>query len=802
VRAPAPQPATAFSRASRAWGALALAALLAATSALAALPASSAGATSTSVVGATVPASTELDVSGCQSGQADRTDLGLVTPGVGVVSSLDCAVLFGSSNATSTLQTYRSSMRPTAMSMPPTSITETTAQFRVMDFDMATATVGWVAHDSSAATLRKTTDGGVNWSAPPAQPWAGGSGARAVSAPSANVAWAARRSTNEVRLTTDGGSNWTNVSLPATARGLAIWAADATNAWVAGELGADAKVWRTVNGGSNWTEVYHDAGGSTITDISFASGTGWFTRQDGRIFKTTDGTNWSQSTALGTYKYAIEAIDANRAIAVGSYGQILRTSNGGTNWSWGSSGTAITLRDVSYLGSGVAWAAGEHGTILRSTNHGADWSVRPSAVEGTSLQGLEAIDDDTLVMASPGSVYARSTDAASTWSPATTPAIGGNWASVGAADAAHLWRVGTAGRIEATTDGSTWNPQSSGTTQALRAVEVVSRSIVIAVGSGGTIRRTTDGGATWSTVPSGTTSALRDVTSTADGRVWVVGDGGTVLRSNDNGASFTTVTSGTTVMATAVTAFSSADVIVGLADGQLRRTTDQGASWTVIGTAPSDVAVTSLDADPGGTRIVGSFGTSTMTSANSGSTWSSGVIGTSLFVHDVSLADGSTAFAATQLSRLYRSTNGGATWTLLTGGGGVRSLYATTALGPDSAYAVGESNTTAVTNATTNVPDYNGAGNSWTGSGHFGICLYSATGAASSWPTTGSCPANNGTNWRAVPSSGGDPAAAAASTSGAGNLTANFRFGLKAPTSQAPGAYRAPIEFTVVAPAT
>ena len=55
-----------------------------------------------------------------------------------------------------------------------------------------------------------------------------------------------------------------------------------------------------------------------------------------------------------------------------------------------------------------------------------------------------------------------------------------------------------------------------------------------AVGSGGTILRTTDGGATWGAQPSGTTNALNGVSFTDATNGTAVGSGGKILRISGN----------------------------------------------------------------------------------------------------------------------------------------------------------------------------------------------------------------------------------------------------------------------------
>lgn len=101
-------------------GAIALACslLLVAAVLQAARPAS--GATSSTVVTATVPSATTLDATACAAGAADVTDFGIVMPGSSAVTGTDCVVLFGSSNDTSMLLAYQTDQGGDAMRPAPT----------------------------------------------------------------------------------------------------------------------------------------------------------------------------------------------------------------------------------------------------------------------------------------------------------------------------------------------------------------------------------------------------------------------------------------------------------------------------------------------------------------------------------------------------------------------------------------------------------------------------------------------------------------------------------------------------------
>lgn len=65
---------------------------------------SATGASSSTVVGASVPSATFVDTAGCPPLAAGVTDLGVVMPGSSAITTLNCAVVFGSSNDTSMLR--------------------------------------------------------------------------------------------------------------------------------------------------------------------------------------------------------------------------------------------------------------------------------------------------------------------------------------------------------------------------------------------------------------------------------------------------------------------------------------------------------------------------------------------------------------------------------------------------------------------------------------------------------------------------------------------------------------------------
>lgn len=276
-------------------------------------------ATSNVVVAAQVPSATNLDASGCATGQANRTEFGTVMPGSSMVTGLDCSVLWGSSNDTATLRAYQSSGGlGSAMTKPPTTTTQTLSGSRTMDLEMATASVGWVVIESSGLdNLRTTSDGGATWTNvanPIAAPLKG------LSVVSTTVAWMSEAWGNQVARTIDG-TNWVATApLPAAARVHDIEATSSTVAWATGYTtpATGGQIWKTIDGGATWTNPCNNCAGGEINDLYMVDATtGWAVTSWGSILKTVDGATFAVQTSFGGILYAVAAYDTTHAVAAG-----------------------------------------------------------------------------------------------------------------------------------------------------------------------------------------------------------------------------------------------------------------------------------------------------------------------------------------------------------------------------------------------------------------------------------------------------------------------------------------------------
>ncbi len=192
--------------------------------------------------------------------------------------------------------------------------------------------------------------------------------------------------------------------------------------------------------------------------------------------------------------YAVDFVDAWHGWAVGRYGVIFHTTNGGNDWSPQTSGIApIPLHALKFVDQNHGWAGGLEGVMIHTTDGGATWTQQ---VTGTTIR----------------------------------------FAGIDFVDINNGWAVGIYGEIFHTTDGgTTWVPQNSGTGELLHAVDFIDLNNGWVTGRSGTILRTTDGGNTWTPQLTRTWYDVSAVCFINANLGWVSGDYGLIMATQDGG---------------------------------------------------------------------------------------------------------------------------------------------------------------------------------------------------------------------------------------------------------------------------
>ena len=194
--------------------------------------------------------------------------------------------------------------------------------------------------------------------------------------------------------------------------------------------------------------------------------------------------------------YGTRFVTADDGWAVGAFGTIYRTHDGGRSWDAQSSGTLEQLFSVDFADIQTGWAVGRSGVIVHTTDSGATWRLQPTPKE-QHLFKVRAIDAQRAWAVGDWGTVLATRDGGQTWEDRSLPRdvilYSQAWP-----DAQHGWLVGEAGAIVATQDGgATWTEQTSGVEKTLFGVSFTDAQRGWAVGLDGIILRTSDGGQTW-----------------------------------------------------------------------------------------------------------------------------------------------------------------------------------------------------------------------------------------------------------------------------------------------------------------
>jgi photosystem II stability/assembly factor-like uncharacterized protein len=351
------------------------------------------------------------------------------------------------------------------------------------------------------------------------------------------------------------------------------------------------------------------------------------------VFAGHSGWFWGNPVPQGNTLRAVE-FSGNRGYAVGDFGTVMRSDDGGASWTGITSGTTAALRLVDAISPDTIVVGGEcvvrrsddagksfvalpwtppgsachapvrslafptsdigylllfDGTVLRTRDEGQTW-VRRTAIPGTAATNPESAvhptdvqfpGPDMGVVATEAGVLYRTTDGGISWSPVA--AATQHLDSISFPDPLTGYAVGGASVLKTDDGGITWNqrgivlpPKSLAWIRCADALKCVS-----ATARGDELLRTDDGGSTWTAI-SPSTRALFASTYSASGSVVAVGEAGATVASSDGGHNFSSVGG---ELAGAFTRLRASSPLVAYALGQagtLARTIDGGKGWSPL----------------------------------------------------------------------------------------------------------------------------------------------------------------------------------------------------------------------------
>lgn len=253
-------------------------------------------------------------------------------------------------------------------------------------------------------------------------------------------------------------------------------------------------------------------------------------------------------SALASETLLLDAAHAGkRVVAVGSWGHVVLSDDGGLTWRQArSTPTRSVLTDVSFPDAKNGWAVGHDGVVIRTRDGGETWVLqRAEPADETPLFSVWFENEKSGLAVGAFGLALRTNDAGETWERFGVGNDG---------DDLHLNEVFAAGGSEryiAAESGAVYRSVDSGTTWTLRETPYegsfwggldAGDGAILVFGLRGHILRSTDGGETWTAIDSGTDQSLGGGARLEDGTIVVAGLGGVVVRSRDGGRTFEATT--------------------------------------------------------------------------------------------------------------------------------------------------------------------------------------------------------------------------------------------------------------------
>lgn len=388
---------------------------------------------------------------------------------------------------------------------------------------------------------------------------------------------------------TDGGTTWTQRDVPFDQySGLnGLFFLDADHGWAYGNYN-----YRTTDGGATWTELPF-LGSAYFLEFATPA-FGLISGNFGQYVSTDGGLNWNPSPE-GMFGFDFQ--DDLVGLGVSASG-VYRTTDGGTSFDLVRAGNAGA---VAFLSPTTALAIVD-GAFARSTDGGLSWTSGAAAAGRNTLTAVSSevvlawgrsgdwpdFDDRLL----------RSADGGQTWNDLGEIMPAGV-SGIAQADPLNLAAADFAGAVHHSADGGqTWDqvftspgPLPGGLGNPI-PVFADAQTGYYAYGPGFVIK-STDGGATWAQVSSGTDRNLHDVARFADGRLVAVGAGGAVLLS-DGASPWILQAPFTSQDLVAVQIIGPDEVVTVDGSGLVHFSSDGGVNWTVAASGPAGMTPADL----------------------------------------------------------------------------------------------------------------------------------------------------------------------------------------------------------------
>ncbi len=404
---------------------------------------------------------------------------------------------------------------------------------------------------------------------------------------------------------------------------------------------------RTINGGESWQLLYTGFASYNQSLCMVDQNTGYILLDSTKLIKTTSGgDDWFLVSEIENLKLqpwdtqCLYFITASTGLILTREGwsgtRLMRTANGGLNWSTLIADTSFELKGIDFPSTSTGFAVGSrnlpynqfHFVFFRTTNGGNSWD----SLSNTSSLGASCVD----------------------FIDVNTGFAGGGY-------------FGTGGRylLKTTNAGLNWTELNFNFGGFLTAICFIDQNTGFVLDYTRGIYKSTNGGANWQLIELYSVAGnndLRDLSFYDFNTGWVVGAGGLILKTSDGGINWEKKSQGVDTWLWDVEFANSKTGFTGGEYGKLLKTTNGGINWNLI-QFPQENEFSSIEKiDDHNWYVASSSCTSKVfKTSNLGLTWDTLKINVSGITR-LDFINASTGFGVCKYQYFFKTTNGGINW--------------------------------------------------------------------------------------------------------------------------------------------
>ncbi len=473
-----------------------------------------------------------------------------------------------------------------------------------------------------------------------------------------------------VILSTDNGNTWSTTSMTSSVNALAL---KDTNIFAVG-----GGIFRSTNKGVSWKAVDSGLVGNqnSVTNIAVSDNKLYACTYAGVCLSTDNGDHW---TGL-SYQLFTNCVTVNGStIFAGTPGGMVRSTDNGTSWNDDNNGFPLESSGfrpsiLSFAAVGSNTFTGTTSGVFLSTDYGTSWTAVNNGLPASPSQVFSLAARDSNLFAATYKGVFFSTNNGTSWTSTNVGIIGSEVFSL-VGDGSNIFAHTNSSVFASTNNGADWADVDSTLPSTYIQSFTVDASNVFAVATFNGIFISSNHGKTWDSINGGimdTTHPIALVTS-GPNLVAATQDHGLFYSSN-SGTSWI-VSNGGPRYPRSLSSIDS-NIFVG-GDNGLFLSTDHGESWAIVNDTLVDISVFASSGSNifGGSPLLPSCGlcpppppSGLFRSTDNGKSWvllTSGIPKASL---TFSLAAEGSVIIVAMDQRVYCSTNSGDTWDNVTEG--------------------------------------------------------------------------------------------------------------------------------------